>query len=202
MEILRDIVQGTPEWFAAKVGIPSASMFKEVSRKPGPRGGIPKTRTTYLYKLAGELITGEPMDHYSNADMERGHEMESEARDLYAMIKDVEVEQVGFIKNGNCGCSPDGLIGSDGMWENKDALPHIQIERLLKGTLPAEHKAQCQGQLMVAQRQWVDFMSHCRGLPPLIIRVERDEKFIAELRIDVGEFVDELNALVEKIRSM
>jgi hypothetical protein len=202
MEVFSDIIQGTPEWYEARMGVPTASMFTEVMRKPGPRGGIPKTRTTYLHKLAGEILTGEPMAHYSNDDMARGQEREAEARDLYAMIKDVEPIQVGFIRNGNCGCSPDALINADGMWENKDALPHIQIERLLKGILPTEHKTQCQGQLMAAQRQWLDFSSYCRGLPPLIVRVERDEKFIAELRIDIDEFVDELNALVAKIRSM
>jgi hypothetical protein len=202
MEIFSDIAQGTPEWFAVRAGLPTASMFKEVMAKKGPRGGIPKGRQTYMRKLAGEILTGEPMDHYSNAHMDRGHEREAEARDLYAMIRDAEVSQVGFVKNGNCGCSPDGLIGDVGMYENKDALPHIQIERLLSGKLPAEHVAQCQGQLMVAQREWVDFMSYCRGLPPLIIRVERDEKYIAALRIDVDEFVDELNELVTQIRSI
>ncbi|KKK57479.1 hypothetical protein LCGC14_3054070, partial [marine sediment metagenome] len=64
------------------------------------------------------------------------------------------------------------------------------------------NKPQCQGQLMVAQRQWVDFMSHSRGLPPLIVRVERDEEYIAGLKIDVDEFVGELDELVAKIRSM
>ncbi len=88
------------------------------------------------------------------------------------------------------------------MYENKNAEPHIQIERLLKGTLPPEHKAQCQGALMCAQRSWLDFMSFCRGMPPLIVRIERDEKYIAEIKIAVQEFVDELNELVEKIRSM
>jgi hypothetical protein len=88
------------------------------------------------------------------------------------------------------------------MLEVKDALAHIQIARLLKGELPSEHKAQCQGQLMVAEREWLDFMSHCRGIAPLIIRVERDEKYIAGLRIDVNDFVDELDALVKKIGKM
>lgn len=202
MRIYDDIEQGTEEWFQVRKGIPTASMFAEVMRKPGPRGGIAKTRQTYLYKLAGEVLTGEPMPHYTNPDMDRGHEREDESRKLYAMLNDVEPEQVGFIVNGNCGASPDALIGEDGLWENKDALPHIQIARLKDGKLPPEHIAQCQGQLMVAQRQWLDFMSYCRGLPPLIVRVDRDEQYIATLRIDVDEFVDELNTLVSEIRSM
>lgn len=199
---LFDIEQGTPEWLAVRAGIPTSSKFADVIAKKGPRGGIPKGRQTYMYKLAGEIITGEPMDSYTNAHMDRGSERESEARDMYAFLRDAEVAEVGFIKNGNCGTSPDGLIGNNGMWENKNAMAHIQIERLLKGTLPPEHKAQCQGQLMVAEREWVDFMSYCRGLPPLIVRVHRDEEYIAALRIDVSDFVDELHCLVETIRGM
>ena len=202
MEIFDDIEQGTPEWLEIRKGLPTASMFKEVMAKKGPRGGIQKGRQTYMYKLAGEIISGEPMDNYTNFHMDRGSERESEGSDLYAFLRDVEPVQVGFIRNGNCGASPDALIGDDGLWENKDALAHIQIERLLKGVLPPEHKAQSQGQLMVSQRSWVDWMSHCRGLPPLIVRVERDEEYIAGLKIDVEEFVEELNALVNRISAL
>jgi len=196
------VEQGTPEWLAARAGIPTASKFADVIAKKGPRGGIPKGRQTYMYKLAGEIITGDPMDNYSNTHMERGHEREDEARELYAFLRDVEPEQVGFIRNGLCGASPDALVSTDGLFETKSALAHIQIERLLAGTLPPEHKAQCQGQLMVSQRSWVDFMSHCRGLPPLIVRVDRDETYIAELRLGIEAFVAELNQLVNKIRGM
>lgn len=202
MEVFDALEQNTEEWLRARAGMPTASMFSTVMAKPGPRGGQPKTRTTYLYKLAGEIITGEPMKNWSNKYMELGHEMEPEARSMYEMIVGEEVQQVGFIKNGNCGGSPDALVGDDGIWENKNAEPHIQIERLLKGTLPTEHVAQCQGLMMVSQRLWVDFMSYCRGMPPLILRVERNERYIAELKIDVNNFVKELNALVEKIRGM
>ena len=104
--------------------------------------------------------------------------------------------------NGNCGASPDRLIGNKGLLEVKDAFPHIQIERLLTGTLPPEHKEQCHGQIMVAERQWCDFMSYCRGLPPLIIRVHRDADYIKELKSGIALFVSELDALVAKIEAM
>lgn len=194
--------QGTPEWLAERSKIPTASMFAEVMAKPGPKGGVAKGRQTYLYKLAGEILTGEPMDSYTNAHMERGIEREDEARSLYAFLTNTTPEQVGFIRNGNCGCSPDSVIGDDGLLEIKDALAHIQIDRLLRNTLPSEHKAQVQGQLMVTGRKWCDFMSHCRGLPPLIVRVERDEPYIAEIRTAVDAFVAELEQLVSTIRSM
>ncbi len=201
MEIF-DFEQNSPEWFSARCGIPTASVFSDVIAKKGPRGGLPKGRQKLLSRLTGEIITGEPEETYKNEYMQRGHEQEKEAADLYAMIRDTEPAIVGFIKNGNCGCSPDRLIGDKGMLEIKTAKASIQIERLLAGGLPPEHKAQCQGQLMVSQRSWVDFLSYCRGLPPLIIRVERDEEFIAALRTDIDEFVFELNELVGKIGAM
>ena len=202
MEVFADLIQNTDEWLKVRAGLQTASMFQVVQRKPGPRGGIPKTRETYKYDLAGERLTGQPMPHYTNADMERGHEREAEAGRLHQMLHDVEHVHVGFIKNGNCGCSPDAMIDSEGMWEGKNAMPRIQIERLLAGVVPPEHTAQLQGLLMVGERQWIDFQSTCRGLPPLIIRVDRDEEFIAALRVDIDEFEGEIEALVEKIRSM
>ena len=202
MEIFEDIEQGTDEWFAIRAGIPTGSMFKEVIAKKGPRGGVPKGRQTYMYKLAGEIITGEPMDSYSNFDMELGKEREAEARSLYELVKEVEVEQVGFIKEDGYGVSPDGLIGTDGMFETKNAAAHVQVARLLDGGMPAEHVAQVQGQLLTAQRSWCGFMSYCRGMPPLILRIERDEEYIASLKYEIAEFNDELAARVENIRTM
>lgn len=202
MQIYADIQQGTIEWLRVRMGIPTASCFHEVMMKPGPRGGLPKGRITYMHKLAGEILTDEPMDSYVGFSMQRGKNDEDSARKYYAMVTDIEPQQVAFIKNGNCGCSPDSLIGTNGMFETKSAAAHIQIERLQNKDVPNEHFAQCQGGLMVAEREWIDFMSYCPRLPPFIKRVYRDERFIAELRIDINDFVDELNDLVERIRSM
>lgn len=200
MEII-NCEQGTPEWFAARAGIPTASMFATVMAS-GRGGGESLTRKKYLYQLAGEIITGDPMESYSNAHMERGKEMEAEARDTYAFIKGVAPEQVGFIRSGDKGCSPDSLIGTDGMCEVKTKLPHLQIEVLLRGGCPPEHKAQCQGALWVAERQWIDFVSYWPKMPLFVHRVERDEDYIKALAEAVGTFNEELSALVEKIRAM
>jgi hypothetical protein len=187
--------QGTEAWFAARLGLPTASEFSTVLAK-----GEGKTRRTYMLKLAGEILTGKPMETYTNGHMERGKEQEDEARRLYAFLEDVEPERVGFIVNGRKGCSPDSLIGADGGLEIKDASAHIQIERLLKGSLPPEHKAQVQGSLWVCEREWWDFASHCRGLPLFVCRVHRDEKYIADLASEVDRFNTELAETVERIR--
>lgn len=207
MEIFADIEQGSDAWFAMRQGIPTASEFFKCMAKEGPRGGTSHKeyvmRAKYMRQLAGEIITGEPQDSWSgNRHSERGKEREDEARTMYALIKEVEPQRVGFIRNGSCGASPDSLIGSDGGLELKDAIPDIQIERLQDNTLPSVHKWQVYGNIMISEREWWDFMSHCRGLPPLIIRVHRDEKIIGELRDGVNRFVDELNMLVEWIKRM
>lgn len=202
VQIFEDVEQGSDAWRELRAGLPTASEFHDVMAKPGPKGGIAKGRQKLMWRLAGEILTGEPEDTYHNADMQRGNDREPEARDWYAFDQDVQPQRVAFIRNGNCGCSPDSLIGDDGLLEIKDAKPSVQIERLIDGTLPSEHKAQCQGQLMVSGRQWVDFLSHSRGLPPLLIRVKRDEAYIAELRAGVDRFVAELEVLVQWLRAM
>ena len=194
---VHDMAQGTPEWHAVRLGLPTASQFATIMAK-GRAGEPSKTRQTYLYKLAGERLTGEPMDSFSNHHMERGHEMEPQAREFYAFLRDAEPEQVGFITNGPKGCSPDSLIGGDGMLEIKTKLPHLLIAAHESEGFPSEHWAQCQGQLWVAEREWVDLICYWPRMQPLIVRAHRDEVFIKRLSDAVDQFNDELAALVAK----
>lgn len=194
-----DCAQGSPEWFAARAGIPTASQFATVMAS-GRGGGESKTRRTYMLKLAGELITGDPMDSFSNYHTERGHEMEPEARRLYAFENDVEPELVGFIRNGGTGASPDSLVGSDGLLEIKTKLPHLLLDALLRGDFPPEHKAQCQGQLWVAEREWIDLICYWPKMPSLIVRAYRDEPYIEQIAEAVGQFNNELAEVVSRFK--
>lgn len=195
--------QGSPEWFRVRMGIPTASEFDAVMRTKGKAAdGSSKERRTYMYKLAGEKLTGEPMYNYQNDHMERGKEMEDEARALYQFITDNEVQQVGFIRNGDTGCSPDSLIvGGRGGLEIKTKLPHLQIDALLAGELPAEHARQVHGEIWVAELEWVDFFSYWPKLPPLCVRVYRDDAMIKSIAAAVAQFNDELNELVHRLQN-
>lgn len=196
MQVFNDIEQGTPEWFSARAGIPTASRFSTVMAK-----GEGKTRAEYMRKLAGEIITGELAEGFTTPHMERGKLMEDEARETYAFINSVEPYQVGFIRSGDKGASPDSLIGTVGGLEIKTALPHIQIDRLERDRLPPEHKAQVQGNLWISEREWWDFVSYWPRLPMLITRVYRDEPYIKTMSDEIDRFNDEKAALVERIRS-
>lgn len=191
--------QGSAEWFSCRAGIPTASEFATVMAS-GRDGGASKTRRTYMLKLAGEIITGQPSEGYSNAHMERGHEMEPEARDLYAFTRRADPQIVGFIRNGAKGASPDSLIGDIGMLEIKTKLPHLHIDCLLRDEFPAEHKAQCQGALWVAEREWIDIAVYWPGLPLFVKRATRDEEYIAKLSDAVDQFNAELAEVVERVR--
>lgn len=193
--------QGSDDWYEARLGIPTASCFATIIAK-GRDGGDSKTRKDYLYRLVGELLTGEPMEHYSNHHMERGKEWEPDARNLYAFMNDCEPEIVGFIRNAGKGCSPDSLIGATGGLEIKAALPHIQVDRLLANRLPPEHRAQVQGNIWIAEREWWDFVSYCPKLPLFVIREYRDDDYILKLESAVSQFNDELASAAERIRQM
>lgn len=193
-----DIAQNSPEWLAARAGIPTASEFATVLAS-GRGGGESKTRRKYMLRLIAERMGAQMPEPYTNASMERGHAMETEARNAYAFIADTEPTLVGFVRNGEAGASPDALVGDAGLLEVKTKQPDLHLEVLLAGVLPPEHKPQVQGQLWVAEREWCDFVSYWPKLPPFIIRVHRDEAYIAELQTGVAKFLDELNALQASI---
>jgi hypothetical protein len=188
--------QNSDEWLRARAGIPTASQFSTVLAK-----GEGKTRRIYMLKLAGEIITGEPMESFSNDHTERGHAMEDEARDLYAFQTGAQLDRVGFIKDGRKGASPDSLIGDDGGAEIKTKLPHLLIEVLLKGEVPPEHKAQIQGTLWVAKRQWWDIAIYWPKMPLFVKRMEREESYIQKLATEIDRFNGELDEVVAQIRA-
>lgn len=187
--------QGTETWLQCRLGIPTASMFSAVLAK-----GEGKTRRSYMLKLASEIITGDVGETFQSGAMDRGKIMESEARELYSIIYDDPLSQVGFIRNGTKGASPDSLVGDKGGLEIKTQRADLLIETLLKDQFPPEHKAQCQGLLWVAEREWVDICVYWPRMPLFVKRAVRDEAYIADLSKAVDVFNAELADLVEKVR--
>ena len=200
--ITTQVQQGTKEWQECRLGIPTASGFDKLITTKGEPS---KQRQKYMYQLAAERITGIKEDSYQNGAMQRGIELEAEARAMYELMTGNKVEQVGVCYSDEkklFGCSPDGLIGKDGAVEIKCPTSAIHVGYLLEGTLPADYFQQIQGQLLVTGRKWVDFFSFYPGLKPLLIKVKPDEKFLKALRIELEVFCKELDEITEKIRSV
>ncbi|PTM40313.1 lambda exonuclease family protein [Bosea sp. 124] len=192
--------QGSPEWAKSRLGIPTASEFAAILTK-GRGGAESRTRLSYLYKLVGERLTGEPAETISTFHMERGKLMEDEACSVYGYVAGASCERIGFLRRGRAGASPDALIGHDGLLEIKTKLPHLMVETILRGEFPLEHKAQCQGQLWIAQREWIDIAVYWPGLPIFITRAGRDEAYIRDLADAVDAFNTELDLTVDRVRS-
>lgn len=205
VEIIRDIEQGTDEWKQLRLGLITASRFSDVLAKG--RGGAPsKTRNSYMLQLAAEILTGEPQDSFKNEYMEWGNQTEPQARAMYELDSGNTVEQVSFVRSQwrRVGISPDGLVGDKGGLEIKCPKTTTQIETYLRGEMPPCHKAQVQGSMWIAERDWWDFVSFDPRINGeasyFCVRVERDEDYIKDLSEKCYEFEKELEHLIEKLR--
>lgn len=195
-------VQGSPEWFAARVGIPGASSFEQIVSMKGDRS---TQRQKLLYKLAGERLLGHKEDSYSNTAMQRGIELEPEARAVFEMLTEKEVQQVGFCyfdERKDRGCSPDGLIGDDSGLEIKCPSLPVHIEYLLNGKLPATYYQQVHGSMLITGRsEWI-FFSYYPSLPPLKVVVKRNEQFCNMLNKELDEFCQQLEEITTKLKGL
>ena len=190
--------QRTDEWYQIRCGVPSSSNFSKIVTTTGTKS---TQRKKYLHKLAGELVTGVTEENYQNEAMIRGCQVEDEARGYYDLISEDEVTEVGFClsDDGKYGASPDGLVGDKGLLEIKCPNLSTHIGYLIDNKLPSAYFQQVQGQLLVTGREWCDFLSYFPTVKPLLIRVERDEKFIAKLKTELEVFTKELEETVKKI---
>ena len=195
-----DVPQNSLEWLHARLGIPTASCFGLVVT-PGRADQPSKQRQTYMLTLLGERLTGELSEQASSPNFDRGHRMEIDAANDYEFRQRVTTETIGFMRRGNVGCSPDRLItGTRGLVEIKSKKANLQLAAILADELPAEHKAQVQGGLLVSGYEYCDFVSYWPGLPLFVKRVYRDEAYIDWLRDELDAFNEELDALDRQMR--
>ncbi len=201
MIVVRGIPQGSLEWLQLRCGIPTASRFDSIIT-PATRK-FSKAADAYAIELITERITGHPIDFDRTDWMGRGSDMEAEARKWYAFNREVEVEEVTFCYTDDkqAGCSPDGLVGDDGLLETKCPSAKVHIGHLLGKTNPAS-VTQVQGQLWVTGREWVDVVSYCPGLPPVLLRYQRWPEFLSDLDACMGKFQVGLQTALRRIEGL
>jgi putative phage-type endonuclease len=190
--IILDCDQGSDEWHQARAGVVTASEMKKIHTSTGKAS---TQADVYMKTLLAEWLIGGPVESYSSQWMERGKEMEEEARSAYDFEADADVVPVGFVYADDrqlMGASPDGLVGDDGLVEFKCPKASTQISYLMVGAVPSEYAIQIQGQMLVTDRKWCDFVSYFPGLSSVTIRVARDERLIMGLRAAVESFVAQM----------
>ena len=173
-----DFEQYTPQWWAARRGMPTASEFHRIVTPAKWQMG--SGAETYIFELIAQEFDvdyGIASDRATTA-MRNGTFGEPEARRFYEFDTNMKVQQVGFCISdcGRFGCSPDGLVGDDRGLELKHPTAATQAKWLWAGVVPPEHLAQCHGGMIVTNRNRWDFLSYYPGMTPLLVPVFRDEK--------------------------
>ncbi len=200
--------QGTQEWFACRIGCLTSSRIADAIRKAKREStGELQCRQDLKLELAVERVTAKPMAHFVSMWMERGTELEPLARAAYELRKDAEVKQTGFVLHPSikwAGCSPDGLVGESGLVELKVPKSTTHAEYLLGECVPELYIPQMLWQMACTGREWCDFVSYCPDFPdPLdlfVCRLQRDGKRIGEMEAEATKFLEEVSALVLRLR--
>lgn len=195
--ITLDCEQGSDKWRQARLGIPTASRFKEIVTASGKASA---SAEKYMLELIAERITGKSLDGYTSDAMQRGTELEPFARAAYEFETGNDVQEIGGVfldETRQVMASPDGLIP-----ELRKGL-EIKCPGIVKHmmtirskTIPAEYVMQVQGALWVTGYDEWDFVSYhpeYHPQPVLIIPIKRNERIIASLDKHVREFVENLN---------
>lgn len=199
-----DYPQGSPQWHELRRGIPTASAASRIltpkTCKPSAQaGGLMDDLIMDLVNPSPNWFTergGKP----PNRAIEEGVAREAESRRWYEMTHDIECTEVGFCLSdcGRYGCSPDMLIGAEGVGELKNPLLSTQSRYLREGGLLEDYKTQVHFQLIVTGLQYVDLISYAPPLPPLVIRVEPG-KFTEALKEALDAFLDQFAALKKSL---
>jgi hypothetical protein len=177
------------EWHKLRLAIPTSSEFHKILT---PGGKPSKQAEGYLHELLAEWIIGHPIDSIETQWMARGIETEDEAVRAYEFQSDRETEPGGFFTtdDGMIGASPDRIVDVNGLLELKCCKPTTHVGYLLNASVEDDYKPQLQGQLFVTERQWVDIVAYHPELPAVVMRVERDEDYIALLAAALKTFVE------------
>lgn len=187
-----DCQQGTPEWTQARLGIPTASQFDRIVTASGKPS---KSAERYMCELLAEKMLGHPVVDWAGNDWtHRGTELETEAVRWYEFERDTEVEAVGFVMRDDrqAGCSPDRLVGNDGLLQIKCPSAAVHVSYLLG--MDDIYKVQVQGELYICEREWSDLVSYHPSLPRAVVRVHRDDEFIAALAKGLDSFIGRIRA--------
>lgn len=202
------MIQGSVEWRALRAGKVTASRVTDVMART--KSGYGAGRKNYLAELVVERLTGVPTEGFTSAAMRYGTEMEPLARSTYEFYHNETVEQVAFVPHPTialAGCSPDGLIGTEGGIEIKCPNTATHLETLLNGTIDDGYVKQMQFQMACTGRKWIDFVSFDSRvqIPEMqlwVRRVPRDDMLIMQIQTEVIAFLKEVDATIHQLRGM
>ena len=170
--------QRTEDWYNIRKGKMTASNAETIIANG-------KGLETYIYNLMAEYYSLAEKENYINADMQRGIDLEPEAKIEFQFYTGLDIKEVGCVElNEYILASPDGLIGDDGLIEIKCPNDSIYFKLLLSNNIKPEYIAQMQMQMYVTERQYCYFVSYNPNFEKslYIKKINRDEEMIEKLK--------------------
>ena len=202
-----ELIQGSEEWFASRVGKITASRLGDIMKKT--RYGESTYKAKVRLELAIERITGKSASSVvMNQAMRDGVEREPDARKLFEAVTGKEVAEVGSFDHPtivNTSASPDGLIrGENSCLEIKCPLATTHAKNLMSDTMPKNYIYQVQHQIQCTESDFAYFASYHPDFPKdlrlKIVKVERDDEVINSLNTAIRQFDIEIEDLIIKIQ--
>ena len=202
-----DLIQGSPEWFAVRMGKITASKLGDLMRVT--KYGESTYKTRLRMELAIERLTGKSAsDNFMNRAMQDGVEREPDARKLFEAITGKDVALCGSFDHPeivNTSASPDGLIrGENAVLELKCPTHITHAKNLLSDKMPKNYEYQVQWQIACTESDYAYFASYHpdfgKDLRLKYVKVERDDEVIKSLEEEIRAFDISIEDLIIKIQ--
>ena len=191
-----DFEQLSDEWFQVRLGKFTASKAADLLMKETTVG-----YNNLINQIVYERLTSKSPETFTNNWMQRGTELEAEAIKAFELETFQKIRSVGFIEMDEwTGCSPDGLLNSDGLIQIKCPKFSTHIDYLLSRKVPSDYYKQCQFELMVTERKYNILMSYEPNLKPFISKTERDEDLIQEIEYKLNQSIKLVNERISLLR--
>jgi len=193
-----DVQQNTDAWFEARLGKLTASDASTIMTAG-------KGLETLVFEKVAEILTGKAKDSFVNEAMEKGHELEMEARNSYEITTGKMVKTTGFHvldEMLQVGCSPDGLVDNDALIEIKCPTAPVFARYLYDGKIDPKYVAQMQMQMWITDRKWCDYVVYNPDFDTstVVTMEKRNQEMIDKIIEGTIKGLTQLNQILEKLK--
>lgn len=206
--IIRDVVQGSPDWMALRIGRIGGSRVSDVLTEG--RSGESLVRRKYKNEIIREKLTGLKLNTFKTPAMQRGIDLEPLARAWYEVYHNVFVDQVAIVKHPtiqDAQCSPDGIVFSKNhLIEIKVPSPENHLDNILTGGKQLEqYHDQAMWQLAcMPEMEFCDIVSFDPEMPDhlkgFVKRIYRDDEYIKTMENKVILFLQEVETIINNLK--
>lgn len=194
--IIHNLDQNSQEWHEIRLGKITASNISVLDSNG-------KTRQDFIYKKASEILTGLKSESFNNFHIQRGLELEDEAKEVYEKVYNEKITNVGFVElNAFVGCSPDGFVGDDGMIQIKCLCDHVYFDYIINQKISKTYLYQIQMEMYVCDKKYNEFVIYNPNFDDSIfrIKIDRDEEIINKIKTNIDKTIKDIKTVLKQFK--